>query len=487
MGLVFQAANRNKEARLSYLGALRNNAQYDECRITLAKLLVDIREFDEACIHFEQLRQHNPLKLSYIDAYAKCQLAANDAEAAVALLNEALQLAPNNEHVHLNLGVATQQAGNLPKAKTHFECAIEIRPTFTTAYLNLANLLLQERRIKPAIAQFEDALRIGDVTAQGHCDYASALILDQNFTAGWQQFEWRLQTPLQASRLESMAADRQRWPHSQTDATSDVLIYGEQGVGDEVMFASCIDDFITVSNTAIVLECDTRLQPLFQRSFQNIRVIERDTSPPILEHITEYLPIGSLPLFVRQTKTDFVTTKPYLIADENDQCKWAERFSVLPNTLNIGLSWRGGKSNVPLQKSIPLQQLEPLFTQGVNVINMQYGDHQHEVETFNAQTGCILHDWNDVDPLIDIDDQAAQLSQLDLFISVDNSTAHLAGALGVKTLLLLPYNADWRWMQNDTSTLWYPTVTLSRQRQRDSWADGIQASIQLISTLSGST
>jgi len=152
--------------------------------------------------------------------------------------------------------------------------------------------------------------------------------------------------------------------------------------------------------------------------------------------------IGSLPLFFRPHLSRFPQQKSYIVPDNRTLPIWRKRFDELGTGLKIGISWRGGsKPGVKLARSTVLKQWSSLFSvPGVYFINLQYGDCSGEIREAKEQLGITIHDWDDADSLKDLDGFAAQVAALDLVISVDNATVHMAGALGVPvwTLLRLP-------------------------------------------------
>ena len=145
--------------------------------------------------------------------------------------------------------------------------------------------------------------------------------------------------------------------------------------------------------------------------------------------------------------------------------------------LKIGISWRGGSINnetifsrwAPLSSWVPLLSMEALF------INLQYGDISKDIAPINEISNVHIHDWDDNDPLTDLDSQAALIAALDLVITIDNSTLHMAGAVGTQTWGLVEYVPDWRWPEafGDTSPL-YPSVRLFRQQQLSDWTHALE-------------
>jgi ADP-heptose:LPS heptosyltransferase len=139
--------------------------------------------------------------------------------------------------------------------------------------------------------------------------------------------------------------------------------------------------------------------------------------------------------------------------------------------MKIGISWRGGKDpKVERIRSIPLEQWELLLSiPCIHFVNLQYGDCSSELNEANKRFGITIYNWEDVDPLKDLDNFAAQIAALDLVISIDNSTVHMAGALGKPIWTLLPFSPDWRWMLNREDSPWYPTMRLFRQSSPGDW------------------
>jgi hypothetical protein len=182
---------------------------------------------------------------------------------------------------------------------------------------------------------------------------------------------------------------------------------------------------------------------------------------------------GSVPQYLRATVDSFPRVDSFLKADEHLIRRWQERYAELGPEMTIGISWRGGRGgSEQRRRSTTLDQLTSLFTvPGVKFINLQYGDCWNELASFRARTGHELHHWLDSEPTRDLDDYAAQVAALDLVIAVDNSTVHLAGALGIPTLALLsfPSSSFWRWCMNGDETVWYRSVRLFRRRYPDTW------------------
>lgn len=199
----------------------------------------------------------------------------------------------------------------------------------------------------------------------------------------------------------------------------------------------------------------------------------KDNYPPGLPSIDFKIPMGSLSLFLRPNIESFPQEKSYLIPDSLKTDEWRKIFKELGDGLKVGISWRGGKeASVRQIRSTSLEQWADLFAlKGIHFINLQYGDCTRELQEAEKKLGVTIHSYKDPDPLKDLDGFAAQISALDLVISVDNSTVHLAGALGIPVWALLPKGCDWRWMKKFEDTPWYASVRLFRQKKHGDWKE----------------
>ncbi|NOY62497.1 MAG: hypothetical protein GXP10_04960, partial [Gammaproteobacteria bacterium] len=195
--------------------------------------------------------------------------------------------------------------------------------------------------------------------------------------------------------------------------------------------------------------------------------------------------IGSLPRYFRPNLESFVPrSHGYLTASSELHDKWLARYAQLGAGMKVGISWRGGRKELPeiqQQRTTALAQWRELFEAGaeqVHFIDLQYGEHDAEVVAIEREQGVTLQRWADADPLKDLDDFAAQIAALDLVICVDNSTVHFAGSLGVPVWVLLPFEHDWRWMVAREASYWYSAVRLFHQQQQGEW----QAVFQQVAT-----
>ncbi|HWC89514.1 MAG TPA: tetratricopeptide repeat protein, partial [Pirellulales bacterium] len=355
-------------------------------------------------------------------------------------------------------------------AERYARRALELEPDSQLALINLAEALNNQGDVVGQTACLERAVRLDPDSAPAHWNLSLALLLQGDFERGWQHYEWRER----AQRVTLDPYPFPRWQGQSLDKAL-LLVHGEQGVGDEILFASCYDELLRRAGH-FVLVCDSRLAPLFRRSLAGASVIgyerRKDHQPVALSRSVDWqVPAGSVPLYFRRRAADFPRRTQFLYADPQGVQTWRERLAQLPGRLRVGISWRaGGQPAEHRKRSTNLATWQPLLSvPGVDWVNLQYGDTSEERAWAQAQLGVTIHDWPEGDPLIDLDGFAARLTALDLVISVGNATIHLAGALGVPAWAILPRTPNWRWGLAGEQSIWYSSVRLVRQQVAGSW------------------
>jgi FKBP-type peptidyl-prolyl cis-trans isomerase 2/lipoprotein NlpI len=441
-----------------------------EANFNLAVTLQDHNEFDEAIKFYAKAIAVNPLMTEAYYNVAVAYQKKGMLDEAATCYRQVIEMNPNHEKACANLGILLKETGQYEEAVKYFERALQIKSDYAIAYYNLGNISYFNGRFEEALQLYEKAISINPEYAEAHLNIALINLLSGNFKEGWKGYEWRW-------KLEDNK-DRRSFTQPPWDGSSlkdkTLFVYAEQGVGDEIMFASCLSEIIAQTKLCIV-ECDKRLIPVFNRSFPKAKVIEKIATdnpyPPELPSFDVVVPIGSLPLFLQRDLTCFPKPKAYLFPDTSKTLIWRDRFEALGNDMKIGISWRGGNNpRDRLQRSIAIDQWGELFSlRGAQFINLQYGDLTNELGEVREKLGVTIHEFEDADPLKDLDNFAAQIAALDLVISIDNATVHMAGALGLQTWVLLPFVPNWQWLMERDNSLWYPTMRLFRQQTQGDW------------------
>jgi Tfp pilus assembly protein PilF len=391
-------------------------------------------------------------------------------ETAAELIRRAIAIHETGAAYHSNLGTVLQAQGRLEEAATSYERALALKPDLAEVHTNLGNILQLQDKLDEAVASHERALVLKPQLSEARYNLGLAQLLKGDFASGWRNFERRWQS---RDFLTPMRAYPQALWTGENLAAGQLLVWGEQGVGDEIMFAGLIPDVIRTGNRCL-LDCDPRLKSLFARSFPHVDVVsgfDPGRSPRV--DIAVHLPSGSLPGLFRATSSAFgATTSPYLIADRVAQGRFRTHYS--DGRKLVGLAWHTNNPKAGRYRSIDLSMFAPLFARSdIRWVSLQYGDH-HALENAAGAAGAPILIDRSVDQGSDMDIFAAQIAAMDMVVTIDNSTAHLAGALGVPSLVLLPFVSDWRWLQAREDSPWYPSLRLFRQPKRGDWQSVVQ-------------
>jgi hypothetical protein len=372
----------------------------------------------------------------------------------------AAALAPQNSHAHRFCGAVLTELGELEAARDSFAQAHRAAPADPQVAAEYAASLQSTGDSASAARVYESTLREHPAHAGLHAAYALTLLGGGDFARGWDEYEWRLKVP-QAGIERPFPFPR--WQGEPLGART-LLVYTEQGVGDEIMFASCFDELIAAAG-GCVLEASTRLVALFERSFPQASVLTRNLSKmpdwSRLPKIDCCIAAGSVPRFLRRSAGDFPRREAYLRADLQKVSEWKERFATTAKP-KIGLAWTGGlPGTLRSARSLSLEDLAPLV-RGFDAtwVALEFLDCTAEVAAFNQKWGQRVSWWPEA--VESIETTAAAVCALDLVITVTTATAHLAAALGRPTWVLVPSIPSWRYLWQGDEMPWYRSMRILR-------------------------
>ncbi len=423
---------------------------------------------------------------------------------ALAASDRAISLDQSAVEAHDARGLALLGLKKYDHAITCFELAINLNPDYATARVNLGSAYHAKRDFNRAIASFDEAISTDAGNAQAYNnlgialadmlnlvesesalrqsiliepDYAEAhfnlsrtLLMAEKFEEGWIENEWRW-------LCSDFPSTWREFPYPMWQGESlegkTLLVWSEQGIGDEIMFANMLPDIVDAGAT-LVMECNGRLVPIFTRSLGGCLAVARTDPPdPRIEAagIDYQISIGSLGLVYRNSVEAFPKNiGGYLKADEALTERIRERYDALGDGLKVGICWRSGNPIVGHERSAALELWDGLLSlPGAKFINLQYGDVADELAGVKARTGVDIYQDKNVDPFSSAEDWFAQIAALDHVISVDNSTIQVSGSQGVQTWTLLSYSPEWRFGIDRWDHLWHPSIRVFRQRETGDW------------------
>jgi Flp pilus assembly protein TadD len=372
------------------------------------------------------------------------------------------------------LGNTYRQLGRLDEAIEHLRHVVEMSGGSSYARSNLGVTLAQAGRLEESLAEFEQALaQSPDDDAVRH-NAAYAHLTAGRLDTGWALWEHGIHGgPRGRERLPEGV---RRW--TPDDQGTRVLVYREQGVGDEIMFASVYGDLIATA-PAVIIECDRRLTGLFTRSFPDatVRPFSYDPArggetivPPDFDRA---VPAGTLPEQFRPDVSSFPDRRSYLVPDPERVERWRERLSDRARPI-VGISWRSIVKTA--ERRLEYTQLrewgEILTIPGVTWVNLQYDDCERELREAERRFGVEILRWPWLDLMNDFEEVAALTSCLDHVVAPRNAVAMLSGALGVPTTMM---GNAWDWSDLGTGrSPWFPSVELAVREHRNDW-DGVLA------------
>jgi hypothetical protein len=281
------------------------------------------------------------------------------------------------------------------------------------------------------------------------------------FAEGWREYDWRSRASLH------LATFPQRYPGVESaDAAPDlagksVLLYQEQGLGDEIMFASMVPDAARAA-ARLVLMCEPRLKGLFARSFPGVEVVARGEAEP--EGVERRYLIGSLGRVFRNRTEDFPGT-PYLTPDPERVMATRARLDGLGEGRKVGIMWRGGVGgNNEAQRSLALADMAASMGTDCHWISLSHLKTAGEdIAAFTATSGITVHHWPVILQSRDYDDTAALLAALDAVFTVTCTIGHCCGALGTPVHVLVPRTPEWRYGTEGADIPWYRSMSMYRQ------------------------
>lgn len=405
-------------------------------------------------------------------------------EQAGAKYLEALELAPNDPVILSDYGRVLCELGCLKEAEENLDRSLSLDPQNQITLLNLGLLYTNFQRYDKASFYYDRAIELNPLSRQALFCRSLYQLLNADFKNGWNGYS--LRDHPQEFRRRPLAFPLWNGIES-LDQT--LLIHGEQGLGDEIMFASCIPDVLQqISN--VVLECNAKLGSIFARSFPTIEVIPRtklesDHWKNTAGRITKKIPIGDLPMFYRKSLEEFPNRRGYLLANESRVTYWRKEVNRLGHDgLRIGISWRGGtKATRRDARSTQLSEWLPILrTLNCTFVSLQYDSDESEVNEFAQTHGVALYGIA-ISPA-DYDETAAVVAGLDLIISVQTAVVHLAGALGKEAWVLLPPTPEWRYGLRNNTMHWYPSVQLLRADETGAWSSVINEAARRLASRS---
>jgi tetratricopeptide (TPR) repeat protein len=463
LGLCLEKLGRLEEAIVSFRTAVTLKPAYVEAHDNLGVVFAAANHFAEAVTSHERALQ---LKPDYAVAHhnlGNVLRGHGQLDQAIASFKKALELRPDYAEAHINLGIALRDSGQGAAAIAQFEQAARLKPDSAELYNNWGVALFGTGHVDQALGKYEMALRLNPDFAEAHVNRALACLQNGDWHRGWPEFEWR-------SKMKGMPQRQWLRPAWQGDALEGrtILLSAEQGLGDTIQFVRYVE-LVRERGGLVLLECPKALGRLLASCPGIDRIVTETANPADYEYQASLL---SLPLVFGTTLTSIPSSVPYIHAEPSLIERWQQELACVTE-LKVGIAWQGSLNyRWDRQRSIPLIEFAPLAAvPGVRLLSLQKGFGSEQVASAAGRLQIM-----DLSKRLDVEagafmDTAAVMTNLDLVITSDTATAHLAGALGVPVWVALPFVADWRWLREREDCPWYPTMRLFRQHRPGDWAE----------------
>jgi tetratricopeptide (TPR) repeat protein len=385
---------------------------------------------------------------------------------ALASYDKAIALKPDYAEAHCIRGTVLKELKRYVDALASYDKAIALKPDYAEAYNDRGTALRDLKRLDEALVSCDKAITLKPDYAEAYLNKSLGLLCRGEFGEGWELYEWRWKIEKTTSKpllTDKPAFNLKDWKR--------VLVWAEQGVGDEIMFGSMISEF-RHSCTQLIVQVDARLISLFSRSISNDVVFLPRKSLIPQERYDQQISMGSLGRYLRNDEASFYKSRFGYLKADSGKTNEIKKFLTIDNRRKFcGISWRSKNEKTGDSRSIKLNDfLEFVSMNDYSFVNLQYGETDAEIKQARAELGIDVINYDKVDNFNDLDGLACLIQACDVVVSVDNATVHLAGALGKDVRILLPRASEWRWQLDRDDSPWYASAKLYRQSDDGDWA-----------------
>jgi tetratricopeptide (TPR) repeat protein len=468
-GVAQRLAGHFEASEQSYRSAISRHPELQQARINLGNLLRAQSRFTEAEVEYKQALGGVRTDAQVYNDLGVILLKQRDGTHALEYLNRAREMDSHNAELLSNIGMAHELMLQLPIAAEMYRQALTLKPDSAPICRNLGLALYGLRELRQSVAVYRQALQIAPEDADTRINLAYSLFSLGDLEDAWKEYDRRTQPSGEVSR--SQAFDAREWRGEDLTGKS-LLVWGEQGIGDQVWLASLLPDLVNRlgSKGKLVFECAPKLQVLLQRSFPQVTVVAVQNPPHIAtKDVSFQVAAGKLGGYLRSSFDDFHQLPAYLFADTARVEFWRSKLAALGPGLKVGICWRSNNSSGRRAEFVTAiaDWIDILRVPGVEFVNLQYDECAKELALAKELTGVPIRHFGELDMFDDLDETSALMTALDLVISTPTAVSLLATALGVPTWQL-NYIEDWRAFGRDSNP-WFPSLRSWNRPWDETW------------------
>ena len=464
-GLIAEKFNNFENAIYHYKSAIKIRPENVDSHFNLGNIYFQSKNYLQAISSFENClkiddriaKAHNNIGLVFIERGKDYQ------ELAINSFKKAIQIDPNFSQSYNNLSAILFKIGKYDEAIFYGKKALELNPCYAQAANNIGNACYEKGLTEKAYKYFKKSIQISPNYPDANWNLSLYYLAKGNFQRGWELFDSRWKTSI--FKGQKIEFDKPVWSPS---LKSKILIWNEQGIGDEIQFSSVLNE-VKKDCEQMHVVADKRLINLFNRSFSDINFIKNDEINTI--NYDFQIPIASLLKFYRKNKSDFVKNqRKFILSDEYLKNEIRSLISSKSSKILCGLSWLTTNPSNFFKRNLDIVKFFQFLPRDkFSFINLQYGISNNDLIELRNNYGIEIFNFSQINLFQNIDAQAALIDACDVVVSIANSVAHLSSSLNKNTKVILPKVCDWRWGLNGEKSFWYKNTKLYRQKDLSDW------------------
>ena len=462
------------EALLSTKKALLVKPNYAEAFYNQGNILDEMNRYEEALKCFDEAINLNQ---NYAPAYLGRGIVLNELkrfDEALKNYEKAIQLKSDYAKAYYNRAIVLNEIKCFDEAIESYDKAIEYNYEYAESFSNRGVLLNELKRFEDALISFDRAIELKPAEASNYYNKSLLLLSQKNFSEGWTLYDWRWQD--HSLGFTPLVTNKPKLNNLKLSQNKKILIWSEQGIGDQILYASMLQQLFNVAPLSTV-SLDKRLIGIMKRSFPNGNFIDKEIDINQID-FDEHLPIADLGKYFRSHLTDFDNIKNQYLKVDNQRAKEIRNTLIGSDTLLCGISWYSKTRKVGIEKTIQLENLLPILKiKRIAFVSLQYGDVKDELIKLNNENNINVKECLTVDNFNDIDGHAALIAACDFVISSSNTSAHISGAIGKETYLMCPTGKGFLWYwanQVNRHSLWYPSIQIFEQNVAGQWQEIVE-------------
>ena len=473
LGLVFKDIGKIDEAIENYSKSLEINENNVLALNNLGLAYRNLKNNDKA---IEFFNKSIVIQKNYFEAYVNrgsSHIDEGNFELAIQDLEKAIEISPDCAQAYNNLGSAHTEMGKPDLALTYLKKAIDIDPDYSEAYNNMGIASEFNNNHENSIIYFQKSLELDANNHNARIFLSYLNFTNENYEKFQIGYKSRLYKKGDLNHKELKIADS--YAESLDLKNKKIIAYDEQGIGDEINFVGLLDLFKEKISKNITLVCSDRLVDIYKNSFPDTPVFNRKEIAEGSQTYDCEMPIGSFLEYIDLKDKINLPLKPYIKPSSYLTSFWDKQLQSLCLGKKIGIAWRGGiTAGQKLKRSISLIDLMRSLPLEGNYVSLQYGDCEDEINNAEQLTGRKIIHFSDIDPTKELNNQFSIMSNMDHIITIQSSTVHFAGAMGVPVTALLSVSPDFRYENFGTKSKFYQSVEYIRQDKIGEWSNVLE-------------